>query len=161
MRNLIDQLGARHFVVLSLALMLVLGAVSAALGARDDEQAIRREGSEAEEAVLAEDDAEDDPNDSTRLERVATGVAGDNDGADTGGDAQLAQTNNGATDNDGVDTEGDALAAQTDNDGTDTDGVDTEGDAAAQTDNDGTDTDGVDTEGDAAAETADTGDDTE
>jgi hypothetical protein len=39
MRNLVDNLSARHFVVISLALMLVLGGVSAALANRDGEQA--------------------------------------------------------------------------------------------------------------------------
>ena len=39
MRNLIDNLRARHFIVLSLALMLVLGGVSAAFANRDGEQA--------------------------------------------------------------------------------------------------------------------------
>jgi hypothetical protein len=43
MRNLIDNLRARHFIVLSLALMLVLGGVSAAFANRDGEQARKEE----------------------------------------------------------------------------------------------------------------------
>jgi hypothetical protein len=145
MRNLIDQLRARHFVVLSLATLLLVGGVGAALGAPSDETAIRRPEADADDAGLLVDDPDDDTNDGVRNLIAVDGT--DNDGVDTTGNAQAApaaQTNNDGTDNDGVDTTGNAQAAQaaqTDNDGTDSDGVATG--AVMATDNDGTDSDGI------------------
>ena len=43
MRNLVEQLTARHVIVLSLALMLVLAGVSAAFANHNDEQARRED----------------------------------------------------------------------------------------------------------------------
>src|SRR5690606_15372671 len=70
MRNLIDNMQARHFIVLSVALMLVLGGVSAAFANRDGEQA-RKEDSLEAEALAADDlDDDDDTNGDTRLSRL-------------------------------------------------------------------------------------------
>ena len=139
MRNLMEQLTPRHFVVMSLALMLVLGGVSAAFANRDDVQPARKEDSASAEAVAVDDD-------------------GDDDDDDTNGDTRLSRltASPSATGSPSVDV--------TDNDGTDSDGVDTTGIAAANwTDNDGTDSDGFDTTGAAADDSADTdsGDDSD
>ena len=119
MRNLMDQLSARHFVVLSLALLLVLGGVSAAFADRGDEQARGEESPEAE--AVAADDTDDDPNDETRLSRLTESPTASPD--------DTAVTDHDGPDSDGVATTGDAAAAaaQTDNDGTDSEGVDTTG----------------------------------
>jgi hypothetical protein len=121
MRNLVEHLSARHVVVLSLALMLVLGGVSAAFANRDAEQA-RREESLAAEAVAAEDEDDDDTNGDTLLERMTASAS---PSASPTGVAAANWTDNDGTDSDGHDTTGVAAANWTDNDGTDSDGVDT------------------------------------
>jgi len=159
MRALLEQLQAKHFFVLGLAAMLVLGSMGAALAGRDDEPARREEEAATSEATAVDDD-DDDTNDSTRLSRVGVDPT-DNDGTDSDGiDTTGNATDNDGTDSDGIDTTGNAAAAQTDNDGTDSDGYDTTGVANANwTDNDGTDSDGVDTSGaDADSEDSASGD---
>ncbi|HEX7171370.1 MAG TPA: hypothetical protein VF365_02055 [Candidatus Limnocylindria bacterium] len=105
MRNLMEQLSARHFVVLSLALMLVLGGVSAAFADRGDEQA-RREESLAADAVAVDDtDDDDDSNGDTRLSRMtASQPTSPADAATVTDDDGAAATDNDGTDSDGVDT---------------------------------------------------------
>lgn len=57
MRNLIGHMQARHFILLSLAFMLVIGGVSAALANRDGEQEREEDSLEAE--ALAADDLDE------------------------------------------------------------------------------------------------------
>src|SRR5690606_26001808 len=106
MRNLIDNLQARHFIVLSLALMLLLGGVSAALANRDGEQA-RKEDSLEAEAIAADDvDDDDDTNGDTRLSRLNVSATGSPSAAESPSamESPSASPSPSATDNDGTDS---------------------------------------------------------